>query len=54
MGCGDSWPVLPGRRYEDWAIADPAGHPVERVRAIRDDVDQHVQELVTELMPTGV
>ena len=52
MGCGDSCPVLPEKRYADWAIADPAGQTVERIRAIRDDVDQHVRELVAELVPT--
>lgn len=53
MGCGDSCPILPGRRYEDWAIDDPAGRPVEHVRAIRDDIDRRVQALLAELIPVG-
>lgn len=53
MGCGDSCPILPGRRYEDWAIDDPAGQPVEQVRAIRDDIDRRVQALLAELIPAG-
>jgi arsenate reductase len=46
MGCGDSCPVLPGRRYLDWGIADPAGRGLEAVRAIRDDIDARVTELL--------
>jgi protein-tyrosine-phosphatase len=53
MGCGESCPILPGRRYEDWAIDDPAGQPVERVRAIRDDIDRRVCTLVAELLPAS-
>ncbi len=51
MGCGEHCPVLPGRRYEDWTIDDPAGQPPDRVRAIRDDIDRHVQTLLAELLP---
>lgn len=51
MGCGDSCPILPGRRYEDWPIDDPASQPVEHVRAIRDEIDRHVQTLLAELLP---
>src|SRR3954464_9281680 len=39
MGCGESCPVFPGRRYEDWPIDDPAGQDVETVRRIVDDID---------------
>ncbi|HKS47959.1 MAG TPA: arsenate reductase ArsC [Amycolatopsis sp.] len=53
MGCGDSCPILPGRRYEDWTIDDPAGQPVEQVRAIRDDIDRRVQALLAELLPAA-
>lgn len=53
MGCGESCPILPGRRYEDWAIDDPAGQPVERVRAIRDDIDRRVRTLIAELLPAS-
>jgi len=50
MGCGDTCPVLPGRRYLDWELADPAGLAVEQIRPIRDAIDQHVQELLAELL----
>lgn len=50
MGCGDACPVFPGRRYLDWAVADPAGQPLERVREIRDDVDVRVRGLLAELV----
>ena len=42
MGCGDACPVLPGRRYLDWDVADPHGQPIEAVRAIRDDIEGRV------------
>ena len=51
MGCGDACPVYPGKRYEDWAVDDPAGQPLDTVRAIRDEVDRRVQTLVAELLP---
>ncbi|MEA5367145.1 arsenate reductase ArsC [Amycolatopsis sp., V23-08] len=54
MGCGEHCPVLPGRRYEDWPIADPAGQPAARIRAIRDDIDHHVHALLAELLPTSI
>jgi arsenate reductase (thioredoxin) len=46
MGCGDACPVIPGKRYLDWALPDPAGRPLEEVRAIRDDVRVRINELV--------
>ncbi len=49
MGCGDACPVLPGRRYLDWDLPDPAGRAIEDVRAIRDDIDRRVASLVAEL-----
>jgi arsenate reductase (thioredoxin) len=49
MGCGDACPLYPGKRYEDWELADPAGQPVEKVRAIRDDIRAHVEKLLSEL-----
>jgi len=49
MGCGDACPVFPGKRYLDWALPDPAGRPIEEVRAIRDDIDRRVADLVAEL-----
>jgi L-amino acid N-acyltransferase YncA/protein-tyrosine-phosphatase len=52
MGCGDACPVYPGKRYLDWELEDPAGKPVEQVRAIRDELDRRVQALLAELAPT--
>jgi len=49
LGCGDSCPVYPGKRYQDWPIADPAGQPLEVVRRIRTDVADHVSELLETL-----
>ncbi|MCW2628211.1 arsenate reductase ArsC [Mycobacterium sp.] len=49
MGCGDTCPVLPGRRYEEWVLADPAGQPLEAVRPIRDEIEQRVRTLLNEL-----
>jgi arsenite methyltransferase len=51
MGCGDACPVYPGKRYEDWELADPAGQPVEVVRGIRDEIDRRVRRLLAELAP---
>jgi arsenate reductase len=45
MGCGDACPVLPGKRYLDWNLPDPAGRPVEEVRALRDDIQRRVEAL---------
>jgi arsenate reductase len=49
MGCGETCPVFPGKRYEDWAIDDPAGQDVDTVRRIVSDVDARVRQLLTEL-----
>jgi len=49
MGCGDQCPYLPGKRYLDWDLTDPNGLPVDRVRAIRDDIARRVEALVAEL-----
>ena len=49
MGCGDMCPVLPGRRYEEWLLPDPAGQPLEAVRPIRDEIDQRVRTLLAAL-----
>ena len=49
MGCGDSCPVIPGRRYVDWDLTDPKGLPIEDVRLIRDDIKSRVAALVEEL-----
>ena len=45
MGCGDACPVFPGKRYVDWNLADPAGRPLDEVRALRDDIDRRVTDL---------
>ena len=45
MGCGDACPVFPGKRYVDWNLADPAGRPLDEVRAVRDDIDRRVTDL---------
>ena len=50
MGCGDACPVYPGKRYEDWTLDDPAGHDLETVRRIRDEIDARVKALITELL----
>ena len=50
MGCGDSCPVFPGKRYLDWQLDDPAGRPVDEVRPIRDEIDQLVRALADELL----
>ncbi|GAB2854473.1 arsenate reductase ArsC [Nocardioides pacificus] len=49
MGCGDSCPILPGKRYEDWDVPDPAGQPLDTVRDIRDAVQARVTALLREL-----
>ena len=52
MGCGDTCPYYPGRRYEDWELEDPAGKPVETVRGIRDDIERRVAALLDEVLAT--
>jgi arsenate reductase len=54
LGCGDSCPVYPGKRYQDWPIADPAGQPLEVVRRIRYDIYHHVSELLETLTNAAV
>ncbi|KXK63924.1 heat-shock protein HtpX [Micromonospora rosaria] len=49
MGCGDACPVFPGKRYEDWTLADPAGQPLDLVREIRDDIRTRVVDLLAGL-----
>jgi protein-tyrosine-phosphatase len=49
MGCGDACPYIPGRRYVDWELPDPAARPIDEVRALRDDIARRVRELVDEL-----
>ncbi|MFZ9707374.1 MAG: arsenate reductase ArsC [Ilumatobacteraceae bacterium] len=49
MGCGDTCPVFPGKRYEDWALDDPAGLDVAAVRPIRDAIKQRVEDLIRDM-----
>jgi arsenate reductase (thioredoxin) len=49
MGCGDECPFIPGKRYLDWDLPDPAGRPIDEVRAIRDEIADRTAALVTEL-----
>lgn len=49
MGCGDSCPIYPGKRYEDWNLTDPSGQPLETVRIIRDEIHDRVRKLYAEL-----
>jgi arsenate reductase (thioredoxin) len=54
MGCGDTCPVYPGRRYVDWDLEDPAGKSIEDVRPIVDEIDGRVQHLLAELLGTDL
>jgi len=49
MGCGDECPYIPGKRYVDWKLEDPAGLPLDDVRRIRDEIAQRVDALLEEL-----
>lgn len=51
MGCGDTCPVFPGKRYLDWELPDPAGRGVEAVRPIRDEIEKRVRGLVDDIAP---
>jgi arsenate reductase (thioredoxin) len=53
MGCGDSCPFYPGKRYEDWVLDDPAGKDVAAVRPIRDEIRRRVEALLDDLVPAG-
>lgn len=53
MGCGDSCPIYPGKRYEDWDLPDPADQPLEKVREIRDQIHDRVKTLVASLLTQG-
>ncbi len=48
MGCGDQCPVIPGKRYLDWALPDPAGKPIDEVRRTRDEIRRRVEDLLTQ------
>jgi len=49
MGCGDTCPYYPGKRYEDWVLDDPAGQDLEHVRPIRDEIRRRIEGLISEL-----
>ena len=51
MGCGDTCPIYPGTRYEDWVLDDPAGQGIDAVRPIRDEIRRRVEALIDELAP---
>lgn len=51
MGCGDACPILPGKRYEDWRLDDPAGQDIETIRPIRDEIRARVVALIAQLLP---
>jgi arsenate reductase len=51
MGCGDECPYVPGKRYIDWELADPAGQPPDVVRGVRDQIEARVGELLAEQLP---
>ena len=50
MGCGDACKFYPGKRYEDWELADPAGQDADAVRVIRNDIRQRIEKLISELL----
>ena len=49
MGCGDTCPYFPGKRYEDWELTDPAGQPIEVVRQVRDEIKTRIDKLVADI-----
>ena len=51
MGCGDTCPIFPGKRYEDWELEDPAGQGIETVRRVRDEIRDRIQALLDDLLP---
>ena len=53
MGCGDTCPFYPGKRYEDWVLDDPAGKDVAAVRPVRDEIRHRVKALLDDLVPAG-
>ena len=53
MGCGDTCPFYPGKRYEDWVLDDPAGQGIEVVRPIRDEIRRRVEHLIAETQPAA-
>jgi protein-tyrosine-phosphatase len=49
MGCGDACPILPGKKYLDWQLDDPAGHGLDAVQPIRDAIETRIRELIATL-----
>jgi hypothetical protein len=49
MGCGDACPFLPGKKYVDWSLKDPAGQGVDAVRPIRDEIKKLVEDLISQI-----
>ncbi|HEY8301492.1 MAG TPA: arsenate reductase ArsC [Jatrophihabitans sp.] len=54
MGCGDTCPIFPGKRYEDWELTDPAGQGIDVVRGVRDEIRHRIESLLVELLPDYV
>jgi arsenate reductase len=53
MGCGDTCPFFPGKRYEDWELTDPAGQPIEVVRQVRDEIRVRIDSMASDLLTAG-
>ncbi|MFF1839664.1 arsenate reductase ArsC [Streptomyces sp. NPDC058231] len=53
MGCGDTCPVFPGKRYLDWVLPDPAGQGVHAVRPVRDEIERRIRGLLDEIAPVS-
>jgi len=54
MGCGDACPYIPGKKYIDWDLTDPADRPLDAVRAIRDQINTRVKQLARDLDSSSV
>lgn len=52
MGCGDTCPIYPGKRYLNWQLPDPAGQSIHEIRPIRDEIKHRIHDLLTDLLPT--
>ncbi|MGH3684625.1 MAG: arsenate reductase ArsC [Pseudonocardiaceae bacterium] len=52
MGCGDTCPIFPGKRYLDWQLPDPAGKSMQEVRPIRDEIEHRIHDLLADILPT--
>ena len=54
MGCGDAYPIYPGKRYLEWTLDDPKGKSVDDVRPLRDEIKSRVEGLLADLLPAHV